>query len=217
MFFTTLKGGASVTDRMRLPRQMPSLADFSIPSGTSSRRGIWLQQCPPLTMLNLRGAADVQLIDAVRTVCGCELPVAANASSVGRDGEILKLGPNEWLLIADPATAWSETMSIAGATLTDVSHARVAVRVDGDKSRDMLAKGCAVDLHPRQFPAGACIQTSIAKIGVILHRQPNANGFTAYAARSFAGSFWHWLTAAAAEYGYDVTAAQRGSIPLRHT
>jgi len=162
-------------------------------------------------MLNLRGSADAAFCDAVRSTCGCDLPVSPNSSSACPAGEILKLGPNEWLLVAIPETPWSEKMAIPGATLTDVSHGRVAVQVDGVKSRDMLVKGCAVDLHSRQFPAGSCIQTSIAKIAVILHKQQNDSGFVLYFARSYASSFWHWLTASANEYGYDVIGSQTGS------
>lgn len=195
--------------------RVSALADLAVPAPATSGSGIRLQQRHPLAMFNLRGAADAAFRDAVRSVCGCELPVAPNSSSACPAGEILKLGPNEWLLVAIPETPWSETMAIPGATLTDVSHARVAVQVDGDMSRDMLAKGCAIDLHPRQFPPRTCIQTSIAKIGVILHKQQNDSGLMLYAARSYAGSFWHWLTAAANEYGYDVVAPQT-SNDLHH-
>lgn len=184
-----------------------ALADLATTAPASGPGIIRLQQRYPLSMLNLRGSADTAFCNAVRSVCGCELPIAPNSSSACPDGEILKLGPNEWLLAAISGTAWTETMAIPGATLTDVSHARIAVQVDGDKSRDLLAKGCAVDLHPRQLPPGSCVQTSIAKIGVILHKQLDDNGFTLYAARSYAGSFWHWLTTAANEYGYHVVAS----------
>lgn len=184
--------------------RLSALADLAAPTPATAGSGIRLQQRHPLSMLNLRGIADSALRDAVRSVCGCELPVAPNSSSSCPTGDILKLGPNEWLLVATPEKPWSETMAVPGATLTDISHARVAVLVDGDKSRDMLMKGCAIDLHPRQFPPGTCIQTTIAKIGVILHKLPNDSGFMLYAARSYAGSIWHWLTSAANEYGYDV-------------
>jgi len=195
------KGAVSVADALH---RQSALANLAIALPATPGSGLTLQLLQPSVMLNLRGTADAALPDRVRKVCGCELPTAPNSSSAFPKGCILKLGPDEWLLVGETETSWSEKMSMPGATLTDVSHARIAIQVDGGQSRNMLAKGCAIDLHPRQFPAGTCIQTSIAKIGVILHRPRNDNSFTLYAARSYAGSFWHWLTAAANEYGYHV-------------
>lgn len=188
-----------------------ALSDLAIAVPAAHGAGITLQQQQPCIMLNLRGIADTALKDAVQRTCGCHLPTAPISTSAGSSGKILRLAPGEWLLVADDDTSWSENMMIPGATLTDVSHGRVAVRIDGNNSRDMLAKGCAIDLHPRQFPAGACIQTSVAKIGVILHRPRDDDGFILYAARSYAGSFWHWLTTSADEYGYHVVSPPAGS------
>lgn len=202
-----LKENVSVADT---PRRLSALADLAADLPATTGQGIGLQPLQSLIMLNLRGTADSTFCNVVHNACHCELPTAANSSSICSYGSILKLGPNEWLLVSS-GSHWSETMTIPGATLTDVSHARIVVRVNGEKSRDMLAKGCAIDLHPRQFPVGTCVQTSIAKIGVILHRPQNDDSFMLYAARSYAGSFWHWLTSASNEYGYHVVMPQSGS------
>jgi sarcosine oxidase subunit gamma len=183
-----------------------ALAALAVPAAAATLPGIVLRQRHPLTVLDLRGPANAAFRDAVWRICGCELPLAPNSSTASAMGEILKLGPNEWLLVADAGTAWSETLPIPAATLTDVSHARVAVQVAGRSSREMLAKGCAVDLHPRECPPGTCIQTSVAEINVIVHKQHSDTGFTVYAARSYAACFWRWLITAASEYGYHVVA-----------
>lgn len=197
MFFTILKGDASVVNPTR---RLSAFVDLADPESFGAKAEIILQQLQPQVILNLRVSVDAAVQEAVRHLCGCELPELPNSSTNGEAGKILKLGPNEWLLIANTGTSWSERMAIPGATLTDVSHARVAIMLDGGKSREMLAKGCTVDLHPSVFPPGTCIQTSIAKIGVIVHKQQSANDYTLYAARSYAGSFWHWLSASAKEY-----------------
>ncbi len=195
--------------------RLSALAGLAVPSPVATGAAITLQERHPLFMINLRGTADPTLREAMRVALACELPVAPNASSTGPSGEILKLGPDEWLLVADAGARWAEKMTIPGATLTDVSHARLAVRIRGEKTRDLLAKGCAIDLHPRQFPPGTCVQTAIAKISVILHQPQDSDGFVLYAPRSFAGTFWHWLTGSAAEYGYHVI-TPRGDNAMPH-
>ncbi len=201
MCFTTPKEGVYV---LNAKQRVSALAGIAVPTPAAPGHGIVLSERHPLLMLNLRGSPSAAFCEKVLQACGCALPVEPDSSSACKAGEMLNLGPYEWLLVAEPGSHWLESLPIAGATLTDVSHARVAVHAGGRNSREMLAKGCPVDLHHLRFPSGKCIQTSIAKINVIIHKLPGANDFALYAARSYAASFWHWLTAASAEYGYHV-------------
>lgn len=156
-------------------------------------------------MLNVRGDPDdVELARAVLEGFGVTLPVEPNTAVGTAAGatRALRLGPDEWLLVSDSRT-FEVPANIGSGTITDVSHGRAALRVSGPHVRAVLAKGCPLDLHPRGFPLDRCAQTAIAKVSVILdHMQ--ADVFDLYCSRSHAGSFWHWLTEAAAEYGYDV-------------
>jgi sarcosine oxidase subunit gamma len=179
-----------------------ALAGAFAETSSQTKRGVAFELRHPLTMLNLRGPSTQAFLTSARAALGCELPTSSN-SSISCDGsEILRLGPDEWLLVAGPKSVWSDSMQIEQATLTDVSHARVVVTASGDHVLDMLAKGCPVDLHPRHFLPGACVQTGIAKIHVILHRSRAGNIYSLYVPRSYAGSFWHWLRESAAEYGF---------------
>jgi len=49
-----------------------------------------------------------------------------------------------------------------------MSQALSRVRIDGYQSRALLAKGCALDLHPRRFPSGRCARTRLAGMPVIV-------------------------------------------------
>jgi sarcosine oxidase subunit gamma len=72
----------------------------------------------------------------------------------------------------------------------------------------VLAKGCPLDLHPRAFPPGACAQSLLAKVAVLIHLQDDdrARGpsFDVYVARSFAHYLWMWLEDAGREYGVQI-------------
>ena len=68
----------------------------------------------------------------------------------------------------------------------------------------MLAKGCSLDLHPRVFKPGDAATTPIALIDCQLWQIDDTPSYDLAVPSSFAESFWSWLTASAAEYGYAV-------------
>jgi heterotetrameric sarcosine oxidase gamma subunit len=90
------------------------------------------------------------------------------------------------------------------ASVSDQSHGRIIIRVAGTKSRNVLAKGAAIDLHADEFPVGKSAVTQMAHVGVHLTRTGD-NAFELSVFRGFAESFWDWLTQQAEEFGYQVT------------
>ena len=56
----------------------------------------------------------------------------------------------------------------AGGAVVDVSAQRTTIRLGGPHARDVLEKGCAIDLHPRSFPPGSAAQTTVGRAGVVL-------------------------------------------------
>src|SRR5688572_13819565 len=56
------------------------------------------------------------------------------------------------------------------AAVTDLSHGRASLRLQGNAASELLAKGVALDLHPAAFPPGRVAQTAIHHIAVLLHR-----------------------------------------------
>ena len=57
--------------------------------------------------------------------------------------------------------------SLGGAAV-DVSAQRIGLRLSGSRAREVLAKGCSIDLHPRVFVSGSAVQTTVGLAGVIL-------------------------------------------------
>jgi sarcosine oxidase subunit gamma len=160
-----------------------------------------------LTLLDLRGdPQSAEFLASAQSALGCALPLTANTTGHGPDCDVLWLGPDAWLLVAGRAGKINETLPIERGFLTDVSHGRAAFRVSGPRTRDLLAKGCSLDLHPRVFRAAQCAQTSLAHVGVLLHLRGDSGEFDLYCARSYAEHVWHWLAEAAMEYGYEIVA-----------
>jgi sarcosine oxidase subunit gamma len=159
------------------------------------------------TKLDLRGdPRDARFLDAAARTLGLALPLVPSTSAgTGRVGA-LWLGPDEWLVIAEdeaPEALTSRLCSALGglhAAVTDVSDARVVFRVSGPAARDLLAKGCSLDLHDRVFGPGACAQTLLARIPVLLHRTGPGDDLDVYVPRSFAEHLRGWLADASLEF-----------------
>jgi sarcosine oxidase subunit gamma len=82
-----------------------------------------------------------------------------------------------------------------------VSGQRTTLRLRGSASREVLGKGCALDLHPRAFGQGAAAQTMLGQAGVIL-LAVNGGGvdYRILIRSSFARYLADWLLDAAEEY-----------------
>lgn len=168
---------------------------------------VTLCECPYRGQLLLRGeATDTGFAAAVAHVLGLGLPIAPNTSASAGRCSALWLGPDEWLIIT-PDGSETETLSALTAALsgrhhavTDVSDGRAVIRLAGPCARDVLMKGCSLDLHPRAFAAGQCAQTRLARSHVLLHQIEAAPAYDVYTQRSFADYVWRWLEDAASEY-----------------
>ena len=123
---------------------------------------------------------------------------------------VMGCAPGQWFVLSEgrrSATAIARlTDALAGiASVIDHSSGKVVVRVAGPCARDVLAKGCPIDLDARAFGPGSAAATEIAHIGCQLWQVDETPTFDLVVNRSLAKSFWSWLTASAAEYGYEVT------------
>ena len=148
------------------------------------------------------------LAAAVETAFGVALPKGprrATKSGITFAGT----GPDQWIASAEGKDATgivSRLRSRLGpfAAVTDQSDARLVLHLSGPRVRDVLAKGVPIDLHPRAFKPGDVATTLVAYIGVQIDMLDAAPTYQLTAPRSMAGSFWSWLSASAAEFGYDV-------------
>jgi sarcosine oxidase subunit gamma len=164
---------------------------------------IELRERPFLTQLDVR--VDERGRGDVEQCLGVPLPVAPNTWTLG-DPSTLWLGPDEWLVVAAPdAQADLEgRLSVAltgtGGAVIDVTDQRTVLELSGSAARDVLAAGCAIDLHPRAFAPGDCVQTLVGQVGVILAQRLETPAFSIFVRRSFADHLALWLLDAMTEY-----------------
>lgn len=126
--------------------------------------------------------------------------------SQGRNARLIWSGPDRWLFASESGEVMRQVITkLAGAAaVSDQSDARAVLRLWGPQVRNVLAKGCLIDLHPRAFRPGDVALTSIAHIGVQLWQIDDGPTYDLAVFRSMAMSFWSWFQASAAEYGYEV-------------
>jgi sarcosine oxidase subunit gamma len=195
----------AVTTPLRSP--LSHAADRLAAATRTSGGAIRLAELPFLTQLNVRLDPKGAAADAVGLVLGLPLPV--EPGTVVRAGELtaLWLGPDEWLLVGPPGGQQgleSRIRQAAGdepVSVIDVSAQRTTLLVAGPRARDVLAHGCSLDLHPRVFGPGRCVQTNLGRTQVVLvaRHDPGA-GFWVLVRSSFAGYLTDWLLDAAAEW-----------------
>jgi sarcosine oxidase, subunit gamma len=156
--------------------------------------------------INLRlDPRNARAMRSVAEALGAGLP-ASNAWVPASGAHILWQAHDEWLVMAADGEEERLGSLLRGAlagvhsAVTDVTDLLVAFELSGPRARDVLQKGCAVDLHPRAFAANACVQTALARVRVTLRALNAARDFEVLVERSFADYLSRWLTDAAAEY-----------------
>lgn len=169
-----------------------------------------IELLPPRAVLNLRGPAAETFARGVEEVFGVAPPLEPNRWAGGGDRAAAWLGPDEWLLVVSGGDARDIERALRKAfaeepwfSVTDVSHNYTALRLSGPRARELLAKGCALDLHASVFGAGACAQTLLARARVTLRALDGS--IELWVRNSFAGYAAMWLLDAAAEFQREGT------------
>ena len=171
--------------------------------------GLVFSEMAHLGKLNLRGQND--LTKAVKVITGCTFPPKANRFQSAGDRHVVWLGPDEYLLLCEPGKEQELQDSLdsmipsAHFAITDVSDSLCALSLCGPAVRAVLAKGCGLDLHPKQFTAGQSAQSLLALSSVTLMAMAD-DAFILICRTSFAPYVQRWLCDAALEYGYQYVA-----------
>jgi heterotetrameric sarcosine oxidase gamma subunit len=154
----------------------------------------------------LPGAATA-LATAVRPVLGTDLPSSLGEAAAVGLRLFLKVGPEQFWIISpdaeDVARALESVVSPTVGSVTPLSHSRTCIWIDGPSSREVLATGIAVDLHPDVFHRYCFALTGLHHTPLMILRSGESR-YELYALRTFALWTWEWLIDAALPFGYDI-------------
>ena len=124
--------------------------------------------------------------------------------AIARETVVLCTRPERWLLLTTPASPgaalahWREACAGCAAPV-ELSSAVTTLYLAGSAVREVLARGCRLDLHPDAFTPGSAAATHMAQVSVTLAALPA--GWLLLTPATTARHFREWLTATAGPFG----------------
>ena len=117
---------------------------------------------------------------------------------------ILWNGPNNWLLVSNKNELLkeiSEKFDEANFAVTNLSHSRAIIEIEGENAKEVLKKGCPYNFN--ELNNNNCINSTFNGMSVtidILNYNPNK--IRIFTLRSFGESLYHSITDSCLEFGY---------------
>ena len=122
------------------------------------------------------------------------------------DTRILWNGPKNWLLVStkkDLLKNISETFKESDFAVTDLSHSRAIIELEGQEVKEVLKKGCPFNFNNLEKNNSInSIYNGIAFTVDMLDNNPNK--IRIFTLRSFGESLYHSITDASLEFGYKI-------------
>ena len=117
---------------------------------------------------------------------------------------ILWNGPKTWLIFSykeDVLKTIKEKCNDKNFAVTDISQSRAIIQIQGLKAREILKKGCPLDINDlKKNNCASSVFHGISILIDLINDKPDT--FNLFALRSFGESFYHDITDAALEDGY---------------
>ena len=157
--------------------------------------------------VGLRARAHSESAARLEDALGFPLPTRHSHVSGDADGlHVMWLSPDEFLAVDVSARQYpgdadfliNALDSLPGHAV-DLSANRAVLTLEGERSQDVLDKGCHMDLDLRSFPVGTAVATGLGPVNVYLHRC-GTNAWRIYPRASVADFMVRWLLDAGKEF-----------------
>ncbi|MGC6517231.1 MAG: sarcosine oxidase subunit gamma [Candidatus Puniceispirillaceae bacterium] len=142
-------------------------------------------------------------------ITGIETDLGNNRCASTKSRHALWLSPDEVLLLTEAGAEQALAKQIQDSAgnlsvaVNDITDALTSLHLSGHALRDVLAKGCPLDLHKDHFKQGDCAQSTLSHAGVTLCAV-GAEEMIVICRTSFTDYVVSYLCDAALEYGYDL-------------
>tara|TARA_B100000214_G_C23685866_1_gene498517 strand:+ start:55 stop:642 length:588 start_codon:yes stop_codon:yes gene_type:complete len=127
------------------------------------------------------------------------LSVVCNSST-----RVLWNGPKNWLLVSIKKELIKNILEAFKDTdfaVTDLSHSRAIIEIEGQETKEVLKKGCPFNFNTLQ--KNNSVNSTYNGIAVTIDMlEDNPDKLRLFALRSFGESLYHSVTDASLEFGY---------------
>ena len=117
---------------------------------------------------------------------------------------ILWNGPRNWLIMTNKKEVLSEigkNFSEKDFAVTDISHSKSIIELEGDEAKEVLKKGCPFNFN--ELYKNNCLNSTFNGMSIIIDMiNDKPDTFRIFSLRSFGESLYHSLTDASLEFGY---------------
>jgi len=133
-----------------------------------------------------------------------EFPSENKKVSFNKQTRILWNAPRTWLVVSfkeNIVNIIKEKCGDENFAITDISHSRAVIQIKGLQAREVLKKGCPINLN--EFEKNNSAGTVFHGITIVIDFvDNNPDTFNLFTLRSFGESFYHHISDAALEFGY---------------
>ena len=120
------------------------------------------------------------------------------------DTRILWNGPKNWLLVSNKKDLFKDILKIfkdVDFAVTDLSHSRSIIEIEGQETKEVLKKGCPFNFNT--LKKNNSINSTYNGISFTVDMlNDNPEKVRLFVLRSFGESFYHSITDASLEFGY---------------
>jgi len=135
---------------------------------------------------------------------GLEFSLQSSKVSSNKETRILWNAPKTWLIISskeDIVERIKEKCNSENFALTDISHSRAVIKIQGLQAKEILKKGSPINFN--EFKKNNCAGTVFHGINIVIDSiDNNPETYHLLTLRSFGESLYHHITDAALEFGY---------------
>ena len=135
---------------------------------------------------------------------GLNLPLENLKVSSNSKTRILWSAPDIWLVVSSKESivqTIEKECNSENFAVTNISHSRAIIELKGNNSKEVLKKGCPINLN--EFKVNNCANSIFHGITITIDMiSENPETFRIFALRSFGESLYHSITDACLEDGY---------------